>query len=305
MELHYGRDDFTDRDRLVRTLSRDRSKDMASDYEQRDPAQDYAERRGISFRERVAEIVRKVVPEKLRDRIDQLLDGFRSSPDGAPSREIGQGPERERERAGEEVRREAAAPEKEAVEDPEEALRKTRTRALVRHARAVDAIFAEQEIGSRASPEQTRELNDSRDAFEKVRPFGWRDAEAAYLKDTGLAREAAGGKLGRAIRALQLETEIRTDPQRVADRFVERWQKLQRASQLHYQAGEFSHYNATRSAMGDMASSLERDPQLESLLANRKRELGIDVGFDSGRRLGVELAFSHGLGRGRGLDIGM
>jgi hypothetical protein len=64
-----------------------------------------------------------------------------------------------------------------------------------------------------------------------------------------------------------------------------------------------SGYKATRSAMGDMAKSLERDPQLESILANRKRELGI--AFESGRRLGHELAFAHGidLGRGRGLGI--
>jgi hypothetical protein len=62
-------------------------------------------------------------------------------------------------------------------------------------------------------------------------------------------------------------------------------------------------YRATRSAMGDMARSLERDPQMESILANRKRELGIS--FESGRRLGHELAFTHGLdlGRGRGLGI--
>lgn len=86
---------------------------------------------------------------------------------------------------------------------------------------------------------------------------------------------------------------------------MERWQKLKHTSQLQYQAGDFSHYNATRSAMGDMARSLERDPQLESILANRKRELGVAMEFDSGRRLGVELAFSHGLGRGRGLDIGI
>ncbi|WP_291700045.1 BlaI/MecI/CopY family transcriptional regulator [Bradyrhizobium sp.] len=38
---------------------RDRAKDMASDYERTDPAQSYAERRGITFRERVAEIVLK------------------------------------------------------------------------------------------------------------------------------------------------------------------------------------------------------------------------------------------------------
>ncbi|HEY6702716.1 MAG TPA: Ti-type conjugative transfer relaxase TraA, partial [Xanthobacteraceae bacterium] len=54
VDLHYGRDDFASRDRLVRTLSRDRAKDMASDYERADPAQNYAERRGITFRERVA-----------------------------------------------------------------------------------------------------------------------------------------------------------------------------------------------------------------------------------------------------------
>lgn len=55
--------------------------------------------------------------------------------------------------------------------------------------------------------------------------------------------------------------------------------------------------------MGAMARSLERDPQLESILANRKIELGI--GINSGRRLGIELAFSHGidLGRGRGLGL--
>ena len=74
VDLHYGRDDFAGQDRLVRTLSRDRAKDMASDYERADPVQSYAERRGITFRERVAEIVRKVVPEKLRD----MFDGVRS-----------------------------------------------------------------------------------------------------------------------------------------------------------------------------------------------------------------------------------
>ena len=47
-----------------------------------------------------------------------------------------------------------------------------------------------------------------------------------------------------------------------------------------------------------MARSLERDPQLESILANRKKDLGI--AFGSGRRLGQELAFAHGIGLGRG-----
>lgn len=136
-----------------------------------------------------------------------------------------------------------------------------------------------------------------------MRPHGWQDAEAAYAKDGDLAREAGSGRVNRAIRALQLETEIRTDPSRRADRFVERWQKLDQTSLRQYQAGDIAGYKATRSAMGDMAKSLERDPQLESILANRKNDLGI--GIDSGRRLDIELAFSHGIDLGRGRGIGL
>jgi len=278
MDLHYGHDDFADQDRLIRTLSRDRAKDMASDYEPADPAQDYAERRGITFRERVAEIVRKVVPERVRG----MFDGLRPA-------EGGREPER-------------AAPERKTA-DPEEALRRARTRALVRHARAVDAIFEAEERGGRASPEQVTELQDARKAFEEVRPYGPHDAEAAYKKNRELASEAATGQVNRAIRALQLETELRTDPQIRADRFVESWQRLDRASQRQYQAGDISGYRATRSAMGDMAKSLARDPQLESILEGRKRDLGI--GIDSGRSLGRELAFSHGIDLSRGRGIGL
>ena len=118
MDLHYGRDDFAGQDRLVRTLSRDRAKDMASDYEQLDPAQGYAERRGITFRERVAEIVRKIVPEKVRG----MFDGLRPPADGVPGSDGVQQPERGS--AGVEARREPAAPAREVAEDPEAALRK-------------------------------------------------------------------------------------------------------------------------------------------------------------------------------------
>jgi hypothetical protein len=302
VELHYGRDDFANPDRLTRTLSRDRAKDMASDYEQRDPAQGYAERRGISFGERVAEIVRRVVPEKLRD----MFDGLRSPGDvpgpGGGRRPEQETPERERSGTGAE-RRETEAPERKVAEEAEKELRRVRTRALVRHARAVDAIFETQEMGGEASPEQVKELQKARQAFEEVRPYGSHDAEAAYKKNPELVREAAGGQVSRAVRALQLETELRTDPSRRADRFVEDWRKLDQSSLRQYQAGDISGYRATRSAMGDMARSLERDPQLESILANRKRELGI--AFESGRRLGLELAVAHSidLGRGRGIGI--
>ncbi|WP_316205061.1 Ti-type conjugative transfer relaxase TraA [Bradyrhizobium sp. SZCCHNS3004] len=272
MDLHYGRDDFASQDKLINTLSRDRAKDMASDYE---PARDYAERRGITFRERVERVVEVVrqVPEKVRG----IFDGLRLPTEG------GQGPERK------------------VADDPEAALRRARGRALVRHARAVDAIFAAQDQGGKASPDQIRELQEARQRFEEVRPYGSHDAEAAYKKNPELAAEAASGDARRAIRALQLETELRTDPGLRADRFVKRWQTLHRARDERYAAGDYAGHRAARAEMGNMAHSLERDPQMESLLANRKRELGIS--FDSGMGVGRDLTLTFGLGRGRGLGL--
>lgn len=319
MELHYGHDDFASRDKLIRTLSRDRAKDMASDYTQIDPAmdqaRDYAERRGIAFRQRVIEIVRRIVPETIREavreRIDEWMDGLRPPDTGVPGNQVRQQLDRGLEQAAatgqvpELPTPVAADPQTQhdSAEDVEEALRRARTRALIRHARAIDAILTTGDADGRGSPEQMRELNDARKAFEDVRPHGWRDAEAGYVKNPEFVSEAARGQVNRAVRALQLETEIRTGPQRRADLFVERWQKLHQTSQRQYQDGNISAYKATRSAMADMAKGLERDPQMESLLTNRKAALGIEI--ESGRRLGVELAFNHGigLGRGRGIEI--
>lgn len=295
MDLHYGRDDFIGQDRLVRILSRDRAKDMALDYGTPDPAQGYAERRGITFRERIVEIVRKIVPEKVRG----LFDGLRLSGEDAPG--PGGGPERGR--TGVEVRREPPVSGRDAVEDRQSAEIRARRQVLVRHARAVDAFLKAQEMGRDTTPEQLKELTEARNAFEKMQPYGSHDAEKVYLKDTGLASEVAGGRLDRAIPAIQRETEFRLNPQRRADHFVERWQELSAGSQRQYREGNMSGYRATRVAMGDMARSLERDPQMESLLANSKADLGIEI--ETGRRLGIELAFNHGIGLGRGREIGM
>ena len=292
IDLHYGRDDFAGQDKLINTLSRDRAKDMATDYE---PAQSYAERRGITSHARDAAVEQIRVPDNALDRIGDIIFSVREPRGGA------EGPERET--TGRGIKQAIEAVARDAGIDSEDALRHARRMALIRHAHAVGQVFNAEDAGGKASPAQWEELVDSRRAFDEVRPYGWRDAEAAYAKDESLAHEAGSGKVNRAIRALQLETEIRTSPERRADRFVERFRDLKQTGERQYAAGNYSGHRAARAEMGNMVASLERDPQLESLLEGRKRDLGIS--FDSGMGIGRDLALSHGLSRGRGLGIGM
>jgi len=270
--LHYGRDDFVDQSKLVRTLSRERGKDMASDYQRADPAQAFAEQRGITFRERVAELIRKA-PETVRG----MLDGLRVPQAPAP-----------------------------------EADRQIRAQAAVRrHARAVSNLLLAQEDGTTMKQlvEQGRyapmgqELAAARDELNAFGANYSRDIERAYLANQPLAHEAANGQVRRAILAMKAEARVREAGLERADQFVDRWQKLQRNSEQSYRHGEMSSYRSIRTEMASMAKSLEREPQLESLLANRKTELGI--GIASGRSLGRELASHHGLDLGRGRGIGI
>ena len=285
VDLHYGKDDFADRGRLVRTLIRERGKDMASDYARvPEPAPEAQPRRGIfdGFKLKVSAL--DPMPTNIN------FDGLRLTVSKELLQPVAPSPEP------------ASIPT--SPETREAQLRRERTEAMKRHAKAVDAIYDTRTQGGRESPEQLAELKSARKAFEDLRPHGSRDAEAAYAKDPSLASEAARGSANRAIRALQLETELRTNPELRADRFVSRWNELSASADRHYAVGDMDAHKSARSAMANMAKSLERDPQLESLLAIRKTQLGITM-MDSQRSLGSQLAFEHGidLGRGRGLGL--
>jgi hypothetical protein len=104
-----------------------------------------------------------------------------------------------------------------------------------------------------------------------------------------------------AIRAMQIEGEIRANPELRADPFVARWQSLARERLRFDRSGDWQSEGKVRNAMGDLAKNFNRDPQLESILRNRGRELGIPM--DGGRGMGQNLPDSLGLGRGRGLSL--
>lgn len=89
VHLHYGRDDFADAQRLARTLSRDRPKDSALDYDQ--SAARFAQRRGFDRSKILDTLAREQLVDRSHTAPEQprrgRFDGLRlRAPDAEPAR---------------------------------------------------------------------------------------------------------------------------------------------------------------------------------------------------------------------------
>jgi len=240
VELHYGRDDFADQGRLIATLSRERGKDMASDYA---PAPEPAQ----------------LPPPR------NPFAGLRLTPAPEP------------------------APQATVLD-----------RAIERYARAAADILRMRARGMEELPHQRTAFREAGRALDAIRPDAARDLRTAFNADHGLIDQAANGRTAAAIRAMALEAELRTESAQRADQFVAAWRHNIRRLQALEREGDHDASDGIRRSLTDMAKSLHRDPQLESLLRNRVKELGINkVG---GASISHELLNSPGLSRGRGLS---
>ncbi|HSX54260.1 MAG TPA: hypothetical protein VLG14_03090 [Sphingomonas sp.] len=132
-----------------------------------------------------------------------------------------------------------------------------------------------QSVGEPYSPQQRNELTESRSALDAIRPNGRVDLERAMSVDLGLVGEAADGKASRAIEAMKPESRLRADPQLRADTFVQRWQALDRHRRLLLRDHETTRAGRVADTMVGMAKSLERDPQVEWILRNRRAAFGL------------------------------
>ncbi|MBY8829387.1 AAA family ATPase, partial [Hephaestia mangrovi] len=269
VDLHYGRDDFADQQALTRVLSRERGKDMASDY-----PRVFADRRQIELpqppRNRFASLkLRSVIPPERQPATVERTNAPRRDPIPALARE------------------------------PQPDL----SSAVTRHGRLVRAMLFAQSLGDKPTAEQRAELVESRAQLDNAQPDGARNLEAAFANDRELITEASKGQTRNAIQAMQLEAEMQTNPTLRADVFVRRWQTLERQRRLLLRDHETNAANTLGDRMIGMAKGLERDPQVESLLRNRRVQLGLSAhpAESVGRALGEMI----GRGRSRGLGIGM
>ena len=291
VQLHYGRDDFTDQRQLVRALSRERGKDMAGDYAkpEQDQVRAFADRREIRFPERARQLA-----EKVRDKAKGMFAGFRPNPaKSAPALDqrakggviiTGKGSDyhrSEKRQGGVNVT--------------------TQAKAIERYGRAVADIGRMQDKGLPVLAHQEQALAKAGDILDQVQPHGARDLASAMERNPRLARDAAEGNTRGAAKAMEAERQVRIDPEKRAGRFVEQWQGLKEARASMERAGDRAGAERLGKRMESIAGGLHRDPQLESALHRRAPELALSM--ERGRSIGQELAQSIQPSRDR--DYGM
>jgi Ti-type conjugative transfer relaxase TraA len=290
VDLHYGQDDFADQGKLIRTLARERGKDMASDY-----APAFAERR---------QIIRTGREIEARQSRHRMFDGLRlakQAPDAGnlPTGQI----------------RTTSPPD----QQPPERVDRLET-AVIRYARARQDSMRMGEPGVEPEAQKTARLAAAR-MLDEIQPRAAYDLEQALAAQPALVADAAAGRTAATMRAMQLETEFRTDPELRADRFVQAWQQL-RARRENLEGWQHAEErDATDRRLGSMAKAVERDPAMGSALARRASQLGLgrqwspewsaqSIDGGMGRELSeqvrartVGIALADMLGRERGLGL--
>ncbi len=274
LAVHFGADDFRDRDQLARTLGRERAKDTTLDY-----GDAFAERRGLVR----SEI--RVPPEmaKPAERAPSRFAGFKPKPPvgrQVAERQVGRAPS----------------------SAPAAALQRQELTEGVRgYARAFADVERMRRDGLPVLPHQEVALRRAEKALSVANPEAAVDLRSALSRQHGLAgRVDQPGGMDVIGGALAREGQVRRDPQLRAERFVESWTRLKTQ---HAELSGWQNADARRKVearMKGLAGGLARDPQVESVLVGRRRELGLSPGATPGRNLVQDLTRSLSLGRGLG-----
>ncbi|PBN41376.1 Ti-type conjugative transfer relaxase TraA [Sphingobium sp. D43FB] len=237
VQLHYGRDDFADQGKLIRILSRERAKDMASDHlpaTEPDAARGFAERREIWLPERIA----RKIAEQARGVFAGLRFPTAARPDQARPRPVS---ERTRDRSEERI-------------------------AVARYARAWADIERMQAQGFAPLPHQQEAMARSAKALDAAREKGASDLASAFQREPELARKTADDGGNEAMRAMDREAQVRADPFLRSERFVEGWQQLQRDRAELVRDGDLRGARKAEAKMTDMARGLDRDRTVAAIL---------------------------------------
>jgi len=317
VSLHYGRDDFRDGKDLAWSLGRERAKDTTLDYATgpghgSEHQAGFAERRGIVPRSDI--IVSTGTVE--RPAHEATTHTKEASEREAPQRGMFSGLKLGDDAAGGQERvRDGAEGQAQAQRSPFAGLRigqeqggaapaSGQSGGLEQAVEGYARAFADAERMRAARlpvlPHQELTLQQAGERLDAADRQVGQDLRSALERNPGLA---AGGSQNQAAltAAIDRERKFREDPGLRAERYVERWGKLEEAHDAdRYGKGE----DDAKQAMRALASEIKRDPQAESIMKTRRDELGIEHGSRLSRiveaqseREAMRLGRSQGLSR--------
>jgi Ti-type conjugative transfer relaxase TraA len=297
--LYAGRDEFSDMDALAGRLSRAQLKETTLDYDQAasvraEAAREiYAQRRGMDHAlesEIIIPPVQKAQEAPERERAVERSTQKRSMFDGLKLGGGRGGPEAER-----------PAPAKAAD---------TLHQAVDRYARAYDDAARMRAQDLPILDHQRLALRDAGQKLDAVRPGAHADLKNAveHNPDVATALRTMQGQPRTAllVSGIRQEERIRQDPNLQAERLVKVWSGLEAE---HRRLNGWEHDEArgkVETRMKAFVADLKRDPQLESILRNRQRELGVSRGSrldqvmrerDIDRAMTQSIRQTRGLGR--------
>jgi hypothetical protein len=186
------------------------------------------------------------------------------------------------------------------------------SRAVDRYARAWTDAERMQEQNLPVLEHQKVALRDAGGALDAARPGAPRDLLTAIEHEPAI-HQAMTGMQGREraaqlVAGIQHEDRVRQDPNLKAERLVKVWNGLEAQQERLSGRDQAEARGKVEGRMKELAGELKRDPQLESLMRSRSKELGIAPGSRLDRVMrepNNERAISHGIRRDRGLGMSM
>jgi Ti-type conjugative transfer relaxase TraA len=287
--LHYAREDFADRERLARTLGRERAKDTTLDYErENDLVRRYAERRGLVPESEIR------LPERTAEKMRSRFAGLRlEMPRAMPGRVP-----------------EIAVPD--GREDPPgpEARQQERENDLAAYARAWLDMARMAPRGLPVLPHQQIALERAGHRLEGHEAGLSRDARAVLEREPELAH-GIGQPQGRAAldRVIGMERIDRLLLERTGREVVRTWNRLERGFDKAEREYDWRMERDLRTRLEALAREVKANPPLHELLRSRGHEFDIARGSlldrvvwsrdaDPGREVRRELGLDRGYGLG-------
>ncbi len=301
-QLYAGRDEFSDVGALSSRLSRSQAKETTLDYDQAA----YAQRRGIESEIIVPAAVRERAAEHGMERTAEpparkrgMFDGLKLNPGRVMQ------PEAQRDAfAGVRLPARERAPEPARQREAPDL-----TRAVDRYARAWTDAAKMRAQDLPILEHQKVALRDAGAALDAARPGATRDLLTA-LEHNAMTRRAmqmeGRDRAALLVEGIEHEARVRQVPELKAARLVKVWNGLEAERDGLRGWDQAEARGKVEARMKSIAGELKRDPQLESLMRSRQRELGIAPGSGLDRVMrerDIDRAMEHGIRRDRGLGM--